>query len=398
MSEPQMAVFAVSFLGPELGEQVAQHLANMRHWQATGAKPAEQPTVQLDFSRADKSKLDFHLPFAWMFDHLPQGLLHQANRLRGWRGLWYRLRLYSRFAGHPSVRQDRVITWRRGITGAVVTIGLVASLTSPLQRQQSSYEAKLVRELFAAAAQATPNWSDLQKQARQYQELASKPYQAELGIFQRWIQKGETMQAQGQILANNAAPPRDRYQAGQSWLQEYLSIEKADYSWPAELQQCRWAFESRLRETVMFTVPVCLQMAEDFGDQFDQAIRHLNECTQLIPGSHMVERDTDMVLQDQRKAISVKKEGIEDAQRVHLVKKLRNDIETITKNNEFESCLKALQTLDHFQTYESGTWPTRLSELRSGIARDRDALLQRLWDAADKDVARKIESSRSQSL
>ncbi len=79
-SRPQVNVFAVSLLGPELGRQVLDHRSAMVNWQMDGSRGTE-PHIALDFERAETNSLDFHLPFTWMFDHLPEGLLHQARQL-----------------------------------------------------------------------------------------------------------------------------------------------------------------------------------------------------------------------------------------------------------------------------------------------------------------------------
>ncbi len=127
VSTPQLAVFAISQLGRSLGAQVVEYREQCAAWENRN-KQGAMPTLALDLDGPDPRELEIHYPFRWLFDAIPEGLLHQANAMRGWPAARLRGSVHHRFKGAPVVKTDRAIGWKRSATGLAATAATVAVL------------------------------------------------------------------------------------------------------------------------------------------------------------------------------------------------------------------------------------------------------------------------------
>lgn len=126
-SKPQLAVFAISQLGRTLGAQVVSYRAKVADWERSG-RQGPQPNLALDLDGPDPHEVEIHYPFRWLFDAIPEGLLHQANAMRGWPAARLRVNVHGRFKGAPAVKDDRIVGWKRWGTGATATAAMIALL------------------------------------------------------------------------------------------------------------------------------------------------------------------------------------------------------------------------------------------------------------------------------
>lgn len=126
-SSPQVKAFAISQLGKSLGKQVIDYRLTINEWERTG-KRGPKPSLNLDLDGVAPNEIEIHLPFKWMFDAVPEGLLHEANALHGYQATRLRRSVHRRFKGAPVVSNDARIGWTRTAT-AVACLTAVAGLS-----------------------------------------------------------------------------------------------------------------------------------------------------------------------------------------------------------------------------------------------------------------------------
>jgi hypothetical protein len=127
-SSPQVKAFAISQLGKSLGKQVIDYRLAFNEWRLKGEQgPA--PALNLDLDGVDSNEIEIHLPFKWIFDAVPEGLLHEANSLNGYQAARLRKSVHRRFKGAPIVSKDARIGWKRTAAAAVcLTAVTIASI------------------------------------------------------------------------------------------------------------------------------------------------------------------------------------------------------------------------------------------------------------------------------
>jgi hypothetical protein len=152
-TKPQLAVFAISQLGRSLGAMVVAYREQVAAWEKSGRR-GPKPSLELDLEGSDPKELEVHYPFRWLFDAIPEGLLHQANAMVGVREKVLRWNVQRRFKGAPAVARDIVVGWRRVLAGAAAVLVFVAAvpvITDVVNRRIVRYEINELRNRMLAS-------------------------------------------------------------------------------------------------------------------------------------------------------------------------------------------------------------------------------------------------------
>ena len=375
-ADPQVSVFAVSLLGPELGRLVLEHREAIAAWQAEGGRGPE-PQVLLDFGRAATGSLDFHLPFRWMFDHLPEGLLHQANALTGVAGRRYRRSVHARFRGAPSVVADLRVG-RRRIGVAVSAVLLAAFSFRPgLEWWQGDRDRGTVRAVFADAAGGDHDPATLSARLAKCRRLPTRPYGDELNAFEVMLRNRRELAGAKGRLDDTARTAGERLKGGVDWLNAYARLPKADERWPSGLKDCRRKFDHELKEVMGKTLDTGLEQAlaaRTRGD-FESATTLISLVRSAIPGEAAVsDRGVAAAIPDAVRRLDDGLLATRDAGARARFMTLPDELEKLLAGKSPEYAL-ALHTLSTFAAEKDGL----PEDVLAGVGKQQDRVLDRFW-------------------
>ncbi len=229
-SKPQLAVFAISQLGRTLGARVISYRASIAEWEKSGRQGA-QPTLALDLDGPDPKELEIHYPFLWLFDAIPEGLLHQANAMRGFPAERLRWNVHGRFKGAPAVKHDREVGRKRWMAGLAATAVTVTAIFFSVGQINKWIARREVASLRSAMSYSRVDPTEVRRHTEALQQFQpDTALVATLARFQRLAESEENVS-----LAVADASARDLKQTVQA-TQELGRIAswKREPSWNGE--------------------------------------------------------------------------------------------------------------------------------------------------------------------